>query len=668
MKPKASLGSHFFVWGLVCASSFVVLAASAWSLHSDLQAAPVASEAAWQRLMWFLLVAAVLVGVALMRLHRSVARQLGASPNALNEHIAHLSAGKLTPSTLAPTSDSNSALAAIYGLRDSLAEKIGRVRQEAETVARESVTFSSNNLDLASNMSQQTELLHQSRSHIGSLLDTVQQAGSKTADSQKSVRFASDIATQGNEVVSKMTHTMDALSESSGKIEEIIGVIDGIAFQTNILALNAAVEAARAGEQGKGFAVVASEVRTLAQRSASAAKEIKTLIAGSVEKIAQSAKLADQVANSMDEINASSQQVTHMMEEIAAVTQQQERDISQLSSSLDHLDAVTGRYAELLHDASVHAETLQTRADRLRYAAAAFHVPGLPPADALPELPIARASEKQVARPAASSLRVRQGPGASAAQLAQLAHSVQLIVGTAHEPPLNYTDVANKHDASGADVKGFSPDVVREILARTGHQAEVRITSWERSYAALQTEPNAVLFTMARTPSRENQFHWVGPLVHSNAVLFVKRGSGISVKSLYEARKLPSIAVIKGDSKEEFLKGKDFRNLDYSPDWATAFRKLLEGKVTALVMTDMDLPTTASDAGLNPADFEPVYELFVNRLYIGMSKRTDQAVVRSWQEALDAMKRDGSFNRLAQQWSQHWGAQWVVRDGAVQAQ
>ncbi len=665
MKPKASLGSHFFVWGLVCASSFVVLAASAWSLHGDLQAAPRASEAAWQRLMWLLLVAAVLVGVALIRLHRSVARQFGASPTELSEHIAHLSAGQLTLSTLTPTSDSNSALAAIHGLRGSLAEKIGRVRQEAETVAHESVTFSSNNLNLASNMSQQTELLQQSRSHIGSLLDTVQQAGSKTADSQKSVRFASDVATQGNAVVSKMTHTMDALSESSGKIEEIIGVIDGIAFQTNILALNAAVEAARAGEQGKGFAVVASEVRTLAQRSASAAKEIKTLIAGSVEKIAQSAKLADQVANSMDEINASSQQVTHMMEEIAAVTQQQERDISQLSNSLDHLDAVTGRYAELLHDASVHAETLQTRADRLRYAAAAFHVPGLPAADALPELPIARASEKQVARPAAASLRVRQGPGASAAQLA---HSVQLVVGTAHEPPLNYTDAANKHDASGADVKGFSPDVVREILARTGHQAEVRITSWERSYAALQTEPNAVLFTMARTPSRENQFHWVGPLVHSNAVLFVKRGSGISVKSLYEARKLPSIAVIKGDSKEEFLKGKDFHNLDYSPDWATAFRKLLEGKVTALVMTDMDLPTTASDAGLNPADFEPVYELFVNRLYIGMSKRTDQAVVRSWQEALDAMKRDGSFNRLAQQWSQHWGAQWVVRDGAVQAQ
>jgi methyl-accepting chemotaxis protein/ABC-type amino acid transport substrate-binding protein len=668
MKPKASLGSHFFVWGLVCASSFVVLAASAWSLHSDLQAAPRASDAAWQRLMWLLLAAAVLVGVALARLHRSVARQFGGSPGVLSEHIAQLSAGQLTAFTATQTSESSSALAAIHALRDSLAEKIGLVRQEAETVARESVTFSSNNLDLASNMSQQTELLQTSRSHIGSLLDTVQQAGSKTADSQKSVRFASGIATQGNEVVSKMTHTMDALSESSGKIEEIIGVIDGIAFQTNILALNAAVEAARAGEQGKGFAVVASEVRTLAQRSASAAKEIKTLIAGSVEKIAQSAKLADQVANSMDEINASSQQVTHMMEEIAAVTQQQERDIFQLSSSLDHLDAVTGRYAELLHDASVHAETLQTRADRLRYTAAAFDVHGLPPADALPELPIARANEKQVARPAASSLRVRQGPGASAAHLAQLAHSVQLIVGTAHEPPLNYTDAANKHDASGADVKGFSPDVVREILARTGHQAEVRITSWERSYAALQTEPNAVLFTMARTPSRENQFHWVGPLVHSNAVLFVKKGSGISVKSLYEARKLPSIAVIKGDSKEEFLKGKDFRNLDYSPDWATAFRKLLEGKVTALVMTDMDLPTTASDAGLNPADFEPVYELFVNRLYIGMSKRTDQAVVRSWQEALDAMKRDGSFNRLAQQWSQHWGAQWVVRDGAVQAQ
>ena len=249
-----------------------------------------------------------------------------------------------------------------------------------------------------------------------------------------------------------------------------------------------------------------------------------------------------------------------------------------------------------------------------------------------------------------------------------MTHSVQLIVGTAHEPPLNYTDAANKNDASGADVKGFSPDVVREILARTGHQAEVRITSWERSYTALQTEPNAVLFTMARTPSRENQFSWVGPLVHSNAVLFVKKGSGISVKSLYEARKLPSIAVLKGDSKEEFLKGKDFHNLDYSPDWATAFKKLLDGKVSALVMTDMDLPITARDAGLNPADFEPVYELFVNRLYIGMSKRTDPSVVRSWQEALDAMKRDGSFTRLAEQWSKHWNAQWVVRDGAVQAQ
>jgi ABC-type amino acid transport substrate-binding protein len=558
----------------------------------------------------------------------------------------------------------NSALAAIHALRDALAEKIGLVRREAETVALESVTFSSNHLDLATNMSQQAELLHQSRSHIGSLLDTVKQAGSRTADSQKSVRYASEVATKGNQVVAKMTNTMDALSESSGKIEEIIGVIDGIAFQTNILALNAAVEAARAGEQGKGFAVVAFEVRTLAQRSASAAKEIKTLIAGSVERIAQSAKLADQVANSMDEINASSQQVTHIMEEIAAVTQQQERDIAQLSGSLDHLDAVTERYAGLLHESSVQAETLQTRAHRLRYAAAAFQVAGLPPADALPELPIARASEKRVARPAAS-LRNRQGPKASAAQLG---HSVQLIVGTAHEPPLNYTDAANKSDASGADVKGFSPDVVREILARTGHQAEVRITSWERSYTALQTEPNAVLFTMARTPSRENQFHWVGPLVHSNAVLYVKRGSGISVKSLYEARKLPSIAVIKGDSKEEFLRGKDFQNLDYSPDWATAFRKLLDGKVTALVMTDMDLPTTARDAGLSPVDFEPVYELFVNRLYIGMSKRTDQAVVRSWQEALDAMKRDGSFNRLAEQWSKHWGAQWVVRDGAVQAQ
>ena len=560
MKRPASLGSHFFLWGLACAGSFVVLALCTWSLHSGLQAPPAHVDAAWERLMWLLLAAATLVVAALYRLHRSVTQQLGAAPATLHAQLALLGRGDLAAAAPAGPATESSTLSRIQSLRATWADKLRHLRHEADAVATESVTFSANNLDLSANMAQQTELLRQSTTSIGSLLDTVKQARSKTTDAQKSVRYASDIAVKGNQVVSQMTSTMDTLSESSGKIGEIIGVIDGIAFQTNILALNAAVEAARAGEQGKGFAVVASEVRTLAQRSASAAKEIKTLITGSVEKIAQSAKLADQVANSMDEITASSQQVTHIMEEIAAVTEQQESDIAQLSGSLDYLDAVTERYAGLLHEASANAETLQTRADRLRHTAAAFHVEGLPQANALPELPIARATQRPVARPA-PSLRNLQGPQASSAQLT---HSVQLIVGTAHEPPLNYTDAANKNDASGADVKGFSPDVVREILARTGHQAEVRITSWERSYTALQTEPNAVLFTMARTPSRENQFSWVGPLVHSNAVLFVKKGSGISVKSLYEARKLPSIAVLKGDSKEEFLKGKDFHNLDLS--------------------------------------------------------------------------------------------------------
>jgi methyl-accepting chemotaxis protein len=210
----------------------VVLAVCTWSLHGAMQAPAPDVDAAWERLVSVLLLAAALVGAALYRLHRSVTQQLGGAPDALHEQLALLGRGDLASVGGQRPALPTSTLATLEAVRKALLAKISRIRHEADTVAHESVTFSSNNLDLSANMAQQTDLLRQSTASIDSLLDTVKQATSKTTDAQKSVVYASEIAVKGNQVVSQMTSTMDTLSESSGKIGEIIGVIDGIAFQT----------------------------------------------------------------------------------------------------------------------------------------------------------------------------------------------------------------------------------------------------------------------------------------------------------------------------------------------------------------------------------------------------------------------------------------------------
>lgn len=553
------------------------------------------------------------------------------------------------------------AMASLQQAEHKLDAFAGDVRGQIETVAHETVRLASNNLEVANSLGQQSDLLQQGNDALGQMQDKVQRHAAHAKDAQQSIAFSTNVAEQGTAVVHEMTRTMDALSESSGKINDIIGVIDGIAFQTNILALNAAVEAARAGEQGKGFAVVATEVRHLAQRSASAAKEIKVLITDSVHKITASAKLADQVSTSMDEIAASSRQVTQLMNEISSSNTAQNHSLGQLREVIHHLDAVNQNHVQVLQQAINDATQLQDYTQQLRQMAAQMQVAGLPSPEQLPALPVARATRPLVAKPIVHA--------AIADHSSHSAHTagVQLKVVTAHEPPFNFTDAANKNEATGSDVKGFSPDVVREILKRTGHQAELEITSWERTVESMKKDPNVALYSMARTPTRENLFAWVGPLVNSNSILYVKKGSGVTIKSLYEARKLPSIGVLRGDSKEQFLVSKDFTNLDYCNDWPTIFRKLIEGKVTAITMTDTDLPVMAREAGFNAEDFEPACELFVTRLFIGVSKATDPAVVRSWQDALDAMKQDGTFAQLAEKWAKHWKTNWVVRDGTIQA-
>ncbi|MBT0571307.1 transporter substrate-binding domain-containing protein [Curvibacter sp. CHRR-16] len=667
--PTNVSGRSTAIWGTALFVSWLWLLMAMLQLHS-VSTAPAgketlaALESAWTHATVALFFTATLTIASITIIRQTWLRSLGATPAAVQTLAQQVTQGhwQMSHAPQPGLVATGSAMASLQTMQNRLADLASEIRSQVETVATETVRLASNNLEVANSLGQQSELLQQGNDVLGHMQDKVRMHAAHAKDAQQSISFSTNVAEQGTAVVHEMTRTMDALSESSGKINDIIGVIDGIAFQTNILALNAAVEAARAGEQGKGFAVVASEVRHLAQRSASAAKEIKALITDSVQKIAASAKLADQVSTSMDEIAASSRQVTQLMDGITSSNEAQTQSLGQLREVIHHLDAVNQNHVQVLQQAINDATQLQEYTQQLRQAAAHMQVAGLPSPDQLPALPVARATRPLVAKPIVHAA-IADHSSRSAASTA----GVQIKVVTAHEPPFNFTDSANKNEASGNDVKGFSPDVVREILKRTGHKAELEITSWERTVESMKKDPNVALYSMARTPTRENVFAWVGPLVNSNSILYVKKGSGITIKSLYDARKLPSIGVLGGDSKEQFLVSKDFTNLDYSNDWPTIFRKLLDGKVTAITMTDTDLPVMAREAGLSAEDFEPACDLFVTRLFIGMSKATDPAVVRSWQDALDAMKQDGTFAQLAEKWAKHWKTNWVVRNGAIQA-
>jgi len=252
--------------------------------------------------------------------------------------------------------------------------------------------------------------------------------------------------------------------------------------------------------------------------------------------------------------------------------------------------------------------------------------------------------------------------------LSTVVYAETLSVYTFHEPPMNFTEVPNKSLVYGNDIKGFAPDVVREIMKRTGgDKGDITMVPWARSYRLLESEPNVVLFSMARIPVRENLFQWVGPLAYSKSYLYVKKGSGISIKSLDDARRLERIGVMPEDSKEQFLKNNGFTNLDYSVHWTNVFKKLILGRVSAMIMTDTDLPINAREAGFDDiAEFEPAYLLFITQLYIGFSKSTAPEVVQRWQSELDHMKKDGTFKQLAEKWSTYWKVPWVVKDGAVQ--
>ncbi|MBF6631924.1 MAG: HAMP domain-containing protein [Comamonas sp.] len=267
-------------------------------------------------------------------------------------------------------------LGALRDMQNSLSGVVRTVRHGSDSVSLASAEIAQGNKDLSSRTENQAAALEETSASMEQLGSTVQQNADNARQANQLAQSASSIAMQGGQVVAEVVDTMKGISESSTRIADIISVIDSIAFQTNILALNAAVEAARAGEQGRGFAVVASEVRTLAQRSAEAAKEIKSLITVSVERVQQGTTLVDQAGSTMDEVVSSIRRVTDIMGEISAASTEQSAGVSQVGEAITQMDQATQQNAALVEEMSAAATSLNSQAQELVQAVATFKLTG----------------------------------------------------------------------------------------------------------------------------------------------------------------------------------------------------------------------------------------------------------------------------------------------------
>jgi methyl-accepting chemotaxis protein len=338
-------------------------------LQADSAQASAAANATAGSARWMIIglsaLCVVLAAAIGLGLTRSLLKELGGEPAYASRVARAIARGELQYSVDTRRAQPRSLLAAMSAMRDSLSGIVGKVRSGTEAIASASAEIATGNIDLSQRTESQAAELAQVAGAMKQLIESVRRNAEYAAEASRLAKDASSVSRQGGAAVEGVVDTMNLIHESSRKIVDIISVIDGIAFQTNILALNAAVEAARAGEQGRGFAVVASEVRNLAHRSAAAAKEIKALIEDSVSKVGAGTELVGRAGQTMRTVVDGVHRVNEIMDEISSATRAQSEDIERVDSAIVQLDEMTLQNAALVEEASAAAQSLRSQADQL---------------------------------------------------------------------------------------------------------------------------------------------------------------------------------------------------------------------------------------------------------------------------------------------------------------